>query len=39
MTMRKNICLLGCLVFARYHERKVLARINEELAEEGIAQA
>lgn len=32
-------CLLGCLVFARYHERKVLARINEELAEEGIAQA
>ena len=30
-------CLLGALVFARYHEKKVLARIDEELAEEGIA--
>ena len=32
-------CLLGAIVFARYHEKKVLARIEEELAEEGLAQA
>ena len=32
-------CLLGALVFARYHEKRVLARIDEELAEEGLAEA
>ncbi len=32
-------CLLGAIVFSRYHEKKVLARIEEELAEEGLAQA
>lgn len=30
-------CLLGAIVFARYHEKKVLARIDEELASEGMA--
>jgi len=32
-------CLLGALVFSRYHEKRVLARIDEELAGEGLAEA
>ncbi|MBQ9002784.1 MAG: MFS transporter [Eggerthellaceae bacterium] len=31
-------CLLGAIVFARYHEKKVLARIDEELAQEGLLE-
>ena len=30
-------CLLGCLVFSRYREKQVLARIDEKLSEAGIA--
>ena len=32
-------CLLGAIVFARYHEKKVLKRIDEELIDEGLIEA
>ena len=32
-------CLLGAFVFARYHENRVLSRIDEELASEGLSEA